>query len=1531
MLEKEMVISGAGGGKKAEKQRAPIEAPNTLQSNATGQILDLLAFGPIKGIVGGTKGVYLDDTVVENADGSFNFDGIVFEERTGEPDQDIIDGFQSQSNSREINTEIKFDSPAVRTVNNPEASAVIITVGVPQLLKQNTSNGDTNGHSLPLSIHIQRGSTWYSAVSDTISGKNTSPYERSYRIELEGTGPFSIRVQRLNQESENTDTQDTLFWSTMTEVVDVKHSYPYCALAGIRVEARLFGNSLPSRKYLTDLSIIKVPSNYDPETRAYEGLWDGTFKQAWTDNPAWCFYDLATHPIIGAGIEEVNKFALYEIGQYCDELVPDGYGGMEPRFTCNTLFAAQEDAIEALNTLASVFRGMAYWGSNTVEPVADMPQPVRRIVGPSDVLEGEFTYSGTSLKERHSVAVVMWNDPEDGYESKPEMVENAEMIEMVGWREARVTAVACTSRGQARRLGMWILYSEQHETQTLEFATTVKNADLRPGDLIQVQDPYRAGARYAGRVTKVDGNKIFLDEKPSDVGLGWKIVVGTDDKALEQLNVTGYGADYVEVLAVPEDLLPGAGFALVSNSYQMPHFRVVSVSEGQDSTYVVRATEYNPGKYDHIELGMELPDLPESLLPTGQLKAPRSVSAETYRYLEGNSYHQALTIGWEASQDARVGRYILDVKGPGDAGFRTVYTGLGLSFDMMGIVTGTWFIRVRADSEEFGRSAWTDKTIFAENLLVPDPPTALFLQMKTMSATIRPQHPLVGQEFELYRSTVALPAEAIESSSTYVGTGQLFEDTDLLIGTEYHYYARAVNNYGKSGFVHASGSTLADAENILNLLLDQYQQSDIGQWFQKEIDKISGVGPGSVNERLDNIEISVDLDDIEARLDALDQLFQFADYVSESYLKGELVSLDGMLYLALSDVPAGVTPPDPEYWKQVGSYDSLGEVITGLAAQVSAIDTKVDLVDGKLTAQTSVLEQIWSSVDPNMAGSTEDQAGDDSFLAGLYSLVEVVIDGDSAVASRIDVLAAEVNDEIRAGLAAQQQARADLEQAVATDMSSLTARMGASEAAILSEALTRATEDNALSSQIDSMGSRIDSEVGTLQAVIQAESTARANADEALTTQIQAVSSRIDTDVGTTVQAAIQAESTARANADGALATQITNMGTRIDTEVGTLESAIQSEASARVDGQAALTQQMNLMFSDVEENFATIENLNQTKTDLESAAASQFTQLQAMAGAPKVFRQWTAPADPKKGDLWFDTSNSNQPKVYSGTVWQDARDVSISQNLATIQNELTAKVGPEGSITRQVNLAQSIAESKVNTYHQNTAPTTGLVVGDIWYKANEGNKAHRWSGSKWVVTSDESITPALASVQTQVNTLANDVSAQAGQITDVQASVAGQNAAIQQVTQAQATTDGKLNTMWGIKMEVSTSTGQPVYAGVGLGIEGGVSNFTVKADQFRVVQNVNGAETLPFAIQSGKVVLNSAIIGNATIDFTKITDTIQSTNWNASTKTGWRLRKNGQFTIYGGTTGEGYIEINNDGMKVYDSAGRIRVKLGKL
>ena len=312
-----MSIYGAGSGKKPKTQAPPVEAPNTLRSVSKGRLLDLIGYGPIKGPVDGLKSVFLDDTPVQNADGSLNFQGIDLDFRHGDPDQDVIPGFSEVSNPREINALIRYDTPATRTLLNNEADAVGVTVRVPSLMRSNATTGDTNPASLPLSIQILDG------AGNAVTGKNTAPYEKSYRLEIKGVGPFSVRVSRSNRESDSQLLQDDLFWSYLTEIIDVKHSYPNCALFGISVDAQLFGNSIPSRKYLVDLSIIQVPSNYDPLTRQYTGFWDGTFKNAWSDNPAWCYYDLATHPVIGAGLEEVNKWSLYEIGRYCDELVDD--------------------------------------------------------------------------------------------------------------------------------------------------------------------------------------------------------------------------------------------------------------------------------------------------------------------------------------------------------------------------------------------------------------------------------------------------------------------------------------------------------------------------------------------------------------------------------------------------------------------------------------------------------------------------------------------------------------------------------------------------------------------------------------------------------------------------------------------------------------------------------------------------------------------------------------------------------------------------------------------------------------------------------------------------------------------------------------------------------------------------------------------------------------------------------------------------------------------------------------------------------
>ena len=519
-MSEELIGSGGGGGGKGGgggggETRAPVEAPNTLRSAATARIIDMLGEGPIVGLINGMKSVFLDDTPLQNADNSYNFNGVSIQTRDGYPTQSHISGFPSVESEVEVATQVKASLPVVRSVENPEVDAIRVKIMVPALTSTSPATGDINGTSVTLAVDVMpSGGAWIEKRRITISGKTTSSYERQARVELEGEAPWNIRVRRITADSTKTTLQNETHWSTYTEITDVKLSYPDSALVGIRIDARQFGNKIPERSYDVKGRIIRVPSNYNPDDRSYSGIWDGTFKLAWTDNPAWVFFDMATNPRYGAGLSTVDKWSLYQIGQYCDELVPDGYGDTEPRFTVNTVISDQVEAIVALSQMAGAFRGMTYWGTNTAVAVADMPSDPVKLVTPANVIDGQIEYSGTSLRERYSAVAVSWNDPADNYRQQVEIVEDPESVRLFGWRQTDVSAFGCTSRGQAHRLGKWILYGGRYETEKVSYAAGIDHLDVRPGDVIAIADPSTAGARMGGRVVSTGLEELALDAVP---------------------------------------------------------------------------------------------------------------------------------------------------------------------------------------------------------------------------------------------------------------------------------------------------------------------------------------------------------------------------------------------------------------------------------------------------------------------------------------------------------------------------------------------------------------------------------------------------------------------------------------------------------------------------------------------------------------------------------------------------------------------------------------------------------------------------------------------------------------------------------------------------------------------------------------------------------------------------------------------------------------------------------------------------------
>ena len=830
---------GKGGGDEA---RTPREAPNTLRSTSKARIIDVLGEGPIVGLTNGLKSIYLDETPLQDEGGDFNFQGVTVHTRTGEPDQSHIAGFPAVETANDVSTEVTNATPVIRTVTNPEADAARVTVQVQALSYQNVENGDLLPTEVAVAVDVRpNGGSWSEKRYDIIKGKTTSPYQRSYRVPLTGDGPWDIRVRRVTPDNGSATLRNATYWATYTEIIDAKLQYPDTALVGLEVDAQDFGSQIPSRSYDVKGLIVRVPTNYNPETREYTGLWNGSFKLAWTDNPAWCFLDLATSERYGAGLENVDKWGLYQIAQYCDELIPDGFGGQEPRFTFNTVLSSREEAIKALDTLATAFRGMTYWGANTVMATADMPADPVKLVSPANVVDGEFEYSGTALKARHSVALVSWNDPGDNYRLQVEVVEDADAVQQFGWKQIDVTAVGCTSRGQAHRLGKWMLYSERAETETITYQASVDHADLRPGDIIAVNDPTTAGARLSGRIVRPGLSALVLDQVPEQVsGSDWYLDVLLPTGGIERRQVDRFVGDHIELVSpLSAEPIRGAIWMLSSQEVEPRKFRVLSVAEQETAIYQITAVEHDPTKYDRVEQGLNLPDEDYTLIPTGPVAAPYSITVEASKYLAGGTEHQKITISWTPSDDARVVRYIAEVQGPNDVSWGEAFTGPGTSFDLLDAEPGEWQIRVRGITGTGSASPWAYRTTNVAGLLLPTPPDSVDIRTGTFEITLIPNGLYPGQTWEFWRSNVALDTGLIESNAVRVGVAPTLTDTDLEPDTTYYYYVRGINAYGVSSWYPVQATTENDPDKIMSVISGQIKQTDLFTDLSQNIDGLN--------------------------------------------------------------------------------------------------------------------------------------------------------------------------------------------------------------------------------------------------------------------------------------------------------------------------------------------------------------------------------------------------------------------------------------------------------------------------------------------------------------------------------------------------------------------------------------------------------------------------------------------------------------------------------------------------------------------
>lgn len=1002
--------------------------PDTLASRAYAQFVDLVCEGEVEGLANGLQSVYFGGTPLMNANGTYNFSGLSIATNSGTPDQAYIPGFSDVENGEGVGVTVTQNAPIVRTITSPNVDAVRVIISVPQLSSTSLKNGEVSGTSFSLAIDVQAsGGDYVEYIYDTVSGKVSNTYQRAYRIDLPGAGPWNIRLRRITPDNLEANISNAFSWDSYVEIIDAKLSYPNSALVALRVDSAQF-QSVPTRGYDMKLLRVQVPSNYDPIARTYTGAWDGTFKVAWTDNPAWCWYDILTANRYGLGnyinASQIDKWALYQIAQYCDQLVPDGFGGQEPRFTCNLYLQNAASAFQVLQDMASIFRGMAYWGSGNVTAVQDAPKDPVALFTAANVVDGAFSYSGSSLKARHTAALVTWSDPDNMYKGNVEFVPDDDGIARYGLVTTSITALGCTSRGQAHRAGRWLLYSERLETEAVAFSSGLDGTPVRPGDVIKVADPTRAGQRLGGRISASTANTVTIDSPLVD-GSGNPVnPVGATLSVVTMSGVLATGTisevdGRVLTLAANLPSLPqyAAMWIVELATVEAQLFRVISVKE-QEATkgvYDVTALAHNPSKYGYIEENLTLETRSITSL-TATPSPPASVAIEQHLYTYQSSVFVQATFSWPAVPAAIGYQVAYQVSG----GNWTTVTTSSAEFDIMQASAGDYVVRVWTIGANGTLSAlYTEgsETLPGMNQ-TPGDVTGFqaTLDGSNCVLTWTPNADLNLAGYELRRGTVWASGSVLIEN--YHGTSFT---VPVSVAGEYDFMARALNT---SGYYSPDDATASITLTAAQVLANNTSQNT---------DAVGGRTATQVNDDLDTAKTAAQqaltateqevADRVAAVNAAVAQLNAQMSAVSAvvatmsgeapvydasvAYKDGSIVKDgNGVLYAAIQDVPAGDGPPNATYWEWIGAYGSVGDALSGLAVSNATLSAQVTNLNGSLTAEIQQNQNLYAQITGGYTG-TDPTALTSGLLANIRT---AQITADTANTNAINGVSASLAD-----------------------------------------------------------------------------------------------------------------------------------------------------------------------------------------------------------------------------------------------------------------------------------------------------------------------------------------------------------------------------------------------------------------------------------------------------------------------------------------------------------------------------------------
>lgn len=1065
-------IHGAKGGE--EKPKTPTEAPDSLRSVAIAKLLIAVGEGEFEGTPT-ARDIFLDNTPLQDPQGNMNFPNVKWEWRTGAVDQSYIQGIPSIENETTISAELRSGTPWVRAINNTQLSAVRVRFAWPALQSVD-AGGNINGYRIEYKVELATdGGAYQQVLSEAVDGKTTSLYERTRRIDLpKATTGWLMRITRLTANQNNNKISDTMQIAGFTEVIDAKVRYPNTALLYIEFSAEQF-RSIPAVTVETKLKKMQVPSNYDPVSRTYSGVWDGTFKQAWTDNAVWMTYDITTADRFGLGRRikpwMVDKWELYRISQYCDQLVPDGKGGQEPRFICNLNLQSKADAWSLLRDISAIYRGMTYWAQGQVFTLSDMPRATDFDFAytRANVIDGKFTYSSASERTRYTRALVSYDNPLNNYDTDVTAVTDQKLQRRYGDNPLEISAIGCTRESEAQRRGKWALLTNSKD-RAVTFKVGLDGRIPLPGYVIPIADELLAGRAVGGRISAVNGKVIKLDRdtqaKPGD-----RLILNLPDGKCEGRTVQLVSGRQVTVTVAysvaPE---PELVWALDADDLAIPLYRVVSVARPEPGAFEISAVQYDPSKFAHIDTGARLEERPISVIPITVVPAPASVTLTSSYAVNQGIAISTMNISWPAVAGA-VG---YDVEWRKDSGnwIKVQRTG-STSVDVTGIYSGAYLARVRSVSAFEISSIWKNSNLTNLEGKVGLPPAVSFLTTTSELFGIGikwgfPAGAEDTQRTELWYGQANNLAAATKLADLAYPQAD-YRMQSLLAGATLFFWARLVDRTGNIGPFYpvvngVMGQASSQAGPILDLIAGQIGETELAKELLDEIELISGDGPGSVNNRLEQAKQELE--------DLIGQITDALAYDStKTYVAGDVVRQGQRLYQAIASVPNNSAPPNVTYWFDIGT---IAETTQAMALQIQQNKASIETVDGKVTAQASALQSLQASwredggegdladalkgwdATAKFAQQVKVQASDNLAMverttaldaavgenkASLTTLEQVVSTDKLATAERIDQLKGEVDDN-SAAVQTVSQSLVDTSKAIASQSTTLEAIAG---------------------------------------------------------------------------------------------------------------------------------------------------------------------------------------------------------------------------------------------------------------------------------------------------------------------------------------------------------------------------------------------------------------------------------------------------------------------------------------------------------